>query len=103
MTERLQSVMTAMTKWTFFQDISSENVARNPSVKATVFNEQRKCAVTCAVTFGSGLYVETTKRIKDYMDALPMSEKLLSKSQDTCIQMNRSDLLNLQFVTLLIF
>lgn len=103
MTDRMQSVISALNKWTFFQDISGENLAKCAFVKATIFNEQRKCPVTCSVSFGSGLEVETSKRIKDYIDALPMSEQILLLANILRLIINISILIKLQFGTLSIF
>lgn len=72
MNDRMCKVMTTLKSSHFFQNTVGDTWLRYPTVFAKVHDGNNY--VKCLISFGSGFYVETSNRIKDYIAVLPMSK-----------------------------
>lgn len=77
MRDRAKVVFDALEKSSYWENIE-DGIVHNllPVVRAVT----AKNKVKCTFTFGIGFYVEANKRIKGYINALPISELFSNQS-----------------------
>lgn len=67
----MTTVMNTLKNSHFFQNIVGDTWLRYPTVYAQIHDGNK--FVKCLISFGSGFHVETSNRIKDYIEILPIS------------------------------
>lgn len=72
MTDRLNLVLNALRQSYSFKETRAVNWLNDPAVRTTTSNGNR--IVQCSISFGYGLYIETSNRMSEFIAFFPMSK-----------------------------